>query len=357
MTTNFEILDTAKQSDRRRWAAAWAAWPNREVFAHPAYVELFSRTTDRSLCALLSGGDVPLVLFPFILRPLTQEPWVGATDEIFDIATPYGYGGPFALKPETDLAKDFWEHFDEWAQRRGVVTSFVRLSLFKEQTVPFRGDVLDKAPNIVRRLDLNADELWRDYAHKVRKNVKRAKKNGLRVEVDHEGRRLDDFLDTYTSTMDRREAGRGYYFPRSFFERIVRDIPGGFMFFHVLKDETVVSTELVLVSAEHIYSFLGGTRAEAFGLRPNDLLKHEVIRWGLSAKKKTFVLGGGYQPNDGIHRYKLSFAPSGEMPFQVGTRVFDEGRCAKLVEMRQEWEATKGQTWEPDPGFFPPYRA
>ena len=79
----------------------------------------------------------------------------------------------------------------------------------------------------------------------------------------------------------------------------------------MLSEGRVVSTELVFVAAEHVYSFLGGTLTEALELRANDLLKHEIIRWARDAGRKTFVLGGGYGAADGIFRYKLSFAPKG----------------------------------------------
>ena len=323
----------------------------------PTYVDLFRRAGDFSLCAILSKEDAGLAMFPFILRPLSEEKWAGKNAEgLFDIITPYGYGGPFSLEMGRIFPDDFWNPFEEWARKKGVVSCFARLSLFEEQLVPFRGEVVEKGPNVVRSLSISEEELWRDYAHKVRKNVKRARRSGLVVELDEDGERLDDFLDIYKATMDRREAGRGYYFPRSFFERIVRDLPGGYAFFHALSSGKVVSTEMVLVSANHIYSFLGGTRSESFSLRPNDLLKHEIIRWGSSSGKKTFVLGGGYKPSDGIYRYKLSFAPKGVRTFYVGEKIFDKAQYETLIERRRKWESAKDRCWHPTEGFFPSYR-
>src|ERR1035438_1807073 len=119
--------------------------------------------------------------------------------------------------------------------------------------------------------------------------------------------------------MDRRNAGEAYYFPREYFERIHADLKGQFAYFHALIGGAVVSTELVLVSAQRVYSFLGGTDAAWFHVRPNDLLKVEIMNWARSAGKTEFVLGGGYARGDGIYRYKLSFAPSGSVPFSIGS--------------------------------------
>lgn len=344
----FRVWDAGVAGERERWEAAWQGWGAREAFAHPAYAALFAREGDRVCCAAM-GGASGGILFPLIVRP------VPGAAALCDLVSPYGYGGPFAWG---DVSPDaFWRGLEEWAGRAGAVSLFTRLPLFRHQTIPFAGEVEYKGPNVVRSLDLDMDRMWMDYAHKVRKNVKKAERAGLRAEVDPAGERLDEFLEIYHDTMQRRGAARGYYFPEAFFRSILREMPGQFAFFHVLSGERVVSTELVLDSAEHVYSFLGGTREEAFDLRPNDLLKHEVIRWARERGKRAFVLGGGVEPADGIFRYKLAFAPDGEVPFHVGKRVFDPGTYARLTDARRSAEREGGRSWEPDPGYFPAYRA
>ena len=285
------------------------------------------------------SGDGRGALFPFLLRPLAAEPWTELGETACDLVTPYGYGGAFAWNCEDGDAETFWDQFQSWAVAHRVVSSFARLSVFPEQQLPFAGEVAVNRPNIVRSLDLTPDELWRDFEHKVRKNVNCAKRSGLSVEVDPAGRRIDDFLAVYYATMDRRgAAAAAYFFSREFFACLIRGLPGQFVFFHALLAGRVVSTELVLLSAENMYSFLGGTLAEAFAQRPNDLLKHEAILWGRQAGKRAFVLGGGYDGEDGIYRYKKSFAPDGSRPFCVARQIHDPAAYDRLVERRRQWE-------------------
>jgi len=350
------ICDAAVPTERDRWQKAWQSWPGREVFAHPGYVQLFVRPNDRAMCAILpaaAGG----VLFPFILRPLAGEPWAQVGEPACDLVSPYGYGGAFAWNCTEDQKQAFGRGLAAWAKSQAVASSFVRLSLFAEQQIPLPGEVAVDRPNVVRSLHLNPDELWQDFEHKVRKNVKCAKRSGLTTEIDLTGRRLEDFLAIYYSTMERRGADGAYYFPRDFFESILRDLAGQFAFFHVLSGTRVVSTELVLVSADNLYSFLGGTLGEAFAQRPNDLLKHEIILWGQQAGKRAFVLGGGYAADDGIYRYKKSFAPHGSRPFCVGKQVHDSVTYDRLVRQRRGWELSRGNAWTPRPDYFPAYRA
>ncbi|MBE0447475.1 MAG: GNAT family N-acetyltransferase [Actinobacteria bacterium] len=351
--SSFQVLDAAIPEERTHWVAVWGSWPAREVMAHPDYVQLFARVCDQSCCAIMDNGTGK-IMFPFILRPLPVEPWGGKSDS-YDLISPYGYGGPFALGTTDALA--FWKEFDEWAKRVGVVSTFTRLSLFPEQVIPFAGDIEIRGPNIVRTLDLDSRAMWMDYKHKVRKNVKRAQGASLRVEVDLVGARLDDFIAIYQSTMERRNAEDYYYFTEDFFLSALSNLQGQLAFFHALYEGKVVSTELVLISADNIYSFLGGTLAEAFALRPNDLIKHTIIEWGRERGKKAFVLGGGYNGCDGIFLYKKSFAPNGEVPFKIGKRIYDLEIYEELVLMRRAWEAVNGRSWDPRSDFFPSYRA
>jgi hypothetical protein len=302
------------------------------VHAHPEYVRLFE--DGRALCAVDDG-----VLYPFLLRELP----LGA--EGADIVTPYGYGGAFRTGPVGPDA--FWAAFDAWAAAQGVVSELVRFSLFRDRLLPYPGEREQRLVNVVRDLGPREDELWMDYEHKVRKNVKKALRSGLHAEIDETGERLDDFLRIYDQTLDRRLAPGRYRFPRTFFERIRDRLPGQFVYAHVLHGDRVVSSELALLSATSAYSFLGGTDEESFVLRPNDLLKVELIRWAKAAGKQRLVLGGGFEGEDGIFRYKRSFAPHGLVPFEIGTRILRPDAYAELTERA-------GGAREP--GFFPAYR-
>ncbi len=351
---SFEVLLADRSEERRRWVQAWEEWPAREVYAHPSYVELFAGP-EGAAAAAVCRMDGTTVLYPFLIRAIRGEPfWMPDCGDCVDIASPYGYGGPYrwgAGKAGPDEV--FWRMFDEWASKAGVVSEFVRLDLHPERLVPYPGAVESRLMNVIRSLDVTSEELLADVAHKVRKNVKRARASGIRVTLDEVGSRLEDFERIYSSTMERREADSRYLFSLAWFQRLVAALPGQFAFFHALKGDTVVSTELVLVSSDFVYSFLGGTDATAFADRPNDLLKYEIMLWARACGKQEFVLGGGYEPGDGIFKYKESFAPHGVVPFSTGSRILDRERYSALANRADEIREQASV----DSSFFPAYRA
>ncbi|MFY1660815.1 GNAT family N-acetyltransferase [Micromonospora sp. WMMD1274] len=350
-----EILDARRPADDERWRALHREWDRREVFAHPAYLRLFAGPQDEPLAAY-ARTEHGFVLYPFLLRP-ADAPHLGVPPGRYhDITSPYGYGGAFQRETDEREAKEFWESFDAFCARRNVVSEVTRLSLFEDERLSPPGPVREKQLNVVRDLRPSDEEMWREFDHKVRKNVNKARRNGVTVEVDLDGARLDDFLGIYESTMDRRAAASGYYFPRDFFARIIDELPGQFAFFHAFHEGKVISTELVLVSALSIYSYLGGTDQAAFDLRPNDLLKVEICRWGRAQGRTRFVLGGGYAPDDGIFRYKRAFAPRGLVPFHLGTRVIDEQIYGRLCSAHRQEGTRRDPAWSGSSEFFPEYR-
>lgn len=351
------ILDAHVPEDHRRWISVWRQCPSREVFAHPAYVELEADSDRTRARAAILETDDGTVLYPFLQRRLdTLSCWTPDIGAASDITAPYGYGGPnvWGATDRDALAAQFWDAFDLWAMRERIVSEFVRFSLFADSMLPYRGEREERQANVVRSLTLPIEAIWMDFEHKVRKNVKKAQRSALHI-VHDEGERLEAFLDIYAHTMDRRTAHDRYYFPREYFLRLQQQLPGQFRYFHAVLDGRVVSTELVLISENSVYSFLGGTRDAAFEHRPNDLLKHAIITWAQEQGKENFVLGGGVEPEDGIFRYKLAFAPEGRCPFFVGTRILLPELYERLRLTRLSHAAAEG-AMPPRPGYFPAYR-
>jgi hypothetical protein len=356
MPMRFRVLDGASAHDRAAWLALWRAWPGREVMAHPEYAPLFARPCDRVVCAV-GEDDGGAVVFPLLLRPLATEPWAGPGERRLDAVAPYGYGGPFAFGagPRDDAA--FWRAYVRWCRSAGVVSTFTRLSLFPEQVPALPFPVAVHAPNVVVPLEGGAEAVWRGYATRVRRWVKTAERAGLTVEVDRDAARLDAFVRVYAHTMERNGADAFYLFSSEFFEGLTQRLRGCYAFFHALGPDGVVSSDLVLCSAESVYYFLGGTLEEAFPLGPNYLVKHHVARWAVAQGKARYVLGGGYAPDDGLIRYKRAYTRGPDVPFKQARLVHDEEGYRELAARRAAHAAGAGEPWTPRPGFFPAYRA
>lgn len=330
------------------WHRLWES-TGREPFAHPSYLGLTPSPGERALAACWSD-DSGEVLLPLLLRPLPDDPQVqdvagGWTDAI----SPYGYGGPF-LSGEPDLA-GFFAALRGWMRDEHVLTGFVRASLgvdLPPDAVDDGYEAVHLTDNVVVSLAGGPEGRWQHYDRKVRKNVNKARRHDLRIEVRDDFGDVAEFVSVYHGTMDRRGAHGRYWFGTEYFEGIRDRLAGCYWVADVLDpDGRVVSTELVLRSDTRCYSFLGGTHADAFPMAPNDLLKHEVIEHAAASGLSGYVLGGGYQPDDGIFRYKRAFDPDGVVPF----------RGVRLTSSSETYERLRALRPDVDPRFFPAYRA
>lgn len=268
--------------------------------------------------------------------------------KFFDLITPYGYGGFWG-----DIS-DFGalnEAYNNYCIANGYICEFVRFELQSAYQKYYDGETETRTHNVVRNLELPLDEMWMEFKQKVRKNVKRANKNNLEIIIENTDEHLKEFLDIYYSTMDRSNAEDEYYFSDAFFHTISQ-MKDNIMYFHVVFEGKIISTELVIYGAENCYSYLGGTNREYFELRPNDFLKYEIIKWAKEKGLKNFVLGGGYGADDGIFQYKTCLAPNGIVDFYIGRKIFDEEKYAKLVELR-----TRDNPSCKESKYFPQYRA
>lgn len=321
-----------------------------DVFFRPEYGKLYEKI-EGGVCEFFEykGAD-GTVRNMYIKRPV---PWLVDGKQYYDVSTPYGYGGPFLADgiSSPELIASYYQKWTEHCKANQIVAEFIRFHLFDNAAfrTAYPGEVVQVSNNVVRDLNPSQDEMWMQFEQKVRKNVKRAMSNGLRISIETDGSQLDEFLHIYYATMERNNAKDYYYFERSYFEDIIKTLPDSFAFFNVWHDDVMISTELVLCSDKYVYSFLGGTLDEYYPLRPNDFLKWEIIKWSKETGHTAFILGGGYGADDGIYRYKKAFAPGDDVPFYVGRSVFNEAVYKQLVAEREK--AGRFNT-----NYFPLYR-
>lgn len=359
--SSFRVLE-AEGSLRQEWLALLDSWPDREVFAHPDYLSLHAQAGQKPICLVYESSE-GRVLYPLIIRDLRATPfWESSNEALFDAAgPPYGYGGPFvqgtAGGDTRTLLEGFFGRYHEWARSQGVVCEYLTFSPHEQDTPGYPGAMVVRSQCVVRSLDLQPEQMLRDYKETVARQVRSAGRAGVSVEVDLTGDRASEFLSVYAETMRRREADASYALNFEFLDRLNRSLRGQYAYFYALLGGKIVSTELVLLSAGSSFFFRGGTLAEAFPAKPNHLLKHCIILWSREQGKRSYVLGGGNDSDDSLYRYKLSFAPHGARPLRVGKWIFDDDQYQRLLAARLAYECARGMEWRPRAGFFPAYRA
>lgn len=335
------VFEADKEDDYKCWNQIIEKYFKNEPMLKASYHKLFSNAENSGIAVLYKCNE-GLIIYPFIKRKVPDS------TEYFDIISAYGYGGPYCSSGIfADQWNDFWMLFDEWCKENRIVSEVIKFGLLGNENCCFPGKIETVMNNVVRTLGLSAEDMYREYEHKVRKNVKRAEKYELSFELGQGEQKIEKFLEIYYGTMDRRNADQKYYFDKDFFGFIDSEMKNNSYFFFVYYKEIPISTELVLVSEENIYSYLGGTNPDYFDMRPNDYMKVKIIEWGTKNGYKNYILGGGHGSEDGIFRYKKAFAPNGIKKFKIGSRIVDTEGYKKICNQKGVDE---------DNNFIPAYR-
>lgn len=308
------------------------------------------------VCFVLRKKNVPIIIMPVYVRPIEAEE---LNDKYYDAISPYGYSGPmYDANIDDDYLRFFWSEVDSWYLQNNVVSEFIRFSLNYNYRC-YTGNLDPSLVNVRGRL-LPIETLWKNFKQKVRNNVRKAEKSNLRFEIFHGEFGSDiikNFHDIYIDTMDRNMAANKYYFSLAYFKQLLSNNPLACAIAFVYDKQTPISAELILISEDSIYSFLGGTNSKYFEVRPNDYLKYKVAEWGFNQNKQYYILGGGRENKDGLYSYKKSFFSNDQDAiYYTGRKIVNLDMYKKLTELSLKFKINEFER-NIVLNYFPIYRS
>lgn len=349
-----EVLDLNQEVNRELYENIIKSFNSKRPYDSLDFINSFSDGFENLIC-LKYSQDNNVVMLPGYLREIELT-------DMVDFISPYGYSGLiYKTNTAVNIVKKGWSEIKAYLDNN-VVSSFIRFSLDSDYSV-FEEGVVPIMKNI-KGVIIDYDAQSANFDRKVRKNVKRAKREGLVTDIIKGGDltdiQLNSFHEIYIDTMKRNNAGEKYFFTLEQFGSFAKSRGDLCAFCFIYDSDKVVSVEMVLQSDDAIFSFLGGTLEEAFRKRPNDLLKYALINWAREEGIMYFVLGGGYGAEDGIFNYKKSFFPEDVVDYYVGRFIHNKEVYDDLVEQAKlRYLKDDGKTEDEfnELSFFPLYRA
>jgi hypothetical protein len=366
---SFEIL-SAEGDDARRWTALINDLPpqRRDIHFTPEYGRIYRDSYGfEPLLAVYSDSD-HFVIQPFIRRPLRELPFLAqsADASYWDIANPYGYGGPLssAEDPETGhrLYQRYTETFAAWCDSEDLASEFASLH-------PFMAD--HQRELIGRTIDLRheKDVVFIDLSHGSegilsginrghRSGINKASRANVQIRrVEPTDANLDILSEVYRQTMVRRNAATRWFVPDSFFLNCFKHLgPNRASIFFAYVGSVVECVYLLMHDFGIAYYHFAGTRAQFPELRANNLTMYETALWAQKAGYGRYHLGGGVtsREHDTLLRFKAGFSNL-RAPLYTYFCVRDKTVYDRLCERKRAYElATSGVESQSD--FVPIYR-
>ncbi|MDF2713130.1 MAG: hypothetical protein K0R28_55 [Paenibacillus sp.] len=343
-----------ESSDATRWNSYISQITEADIYFRAEYCRIYEENGEGAAKLFIYSEGDHFVCYPFLLRCIDDLPAIrdaGIGKSYYDIATPYGYGGPLVSDPSPEsrdgLMKRFSAAFHRYCLDQNVVTEFVRFHpiLKNHEWYP------EVKPSYVKNticLHLTDDEttITGRYKSDNRNRIRKARKEGLNI-VHGETDRLEHLLKLYYSTMDRNHAIPYYYFNESFFLNTVNLLDGNIELFEIMHQDKIIASCLFMHFNHYVHYHLMGSDLEYLKFAPINLLIHEAMLWAKGKGYKYLHLGGGYSGNDSLYRFKKTFNEEKSLDYYVGNRIHMPDVYGKLEEHIRELA---------EEDYFPIYR-
>ncbi len=126
----------------------------------------------------------------------------------------------------------------------------------------------------LRDLSMGADALWNELDPNLRRQVRKARKNEVRVEIDRTGDLLEPFYTVFCRFT--REAGTPV-FGRDFLQNVAAEFAGSFNIVVVWHKDTPIGGYFQLEMGHTVYGVWGATLRDYLNLRPVHLAMWELM--------------------------------------------------------------------------------
>ena len=342
------VFDTSSQSE---WQQVLPA--TTSVFGSYEYARIVEAQTGYKACLFVWTAEDMEIAYPFFLRPIHSLPFATSIPgAVWDTLTPE-YTGPILTKGIPQDHDRYQLAFSAFCHQQGIVAEFAHLHPWRsEQGCLDMKDVSEDRAIVYVDLTVPSDLLWQDhFTYGCRTKIRRSQNAQVHVfaatSVDH----VAEFHRIYTNTMLRNQAQAKYLFPLGYFEAIFRQMPDHACFMMAEYQGKLIAGNLYLHDATDVYGYLGGTDMDFKHVGPSNAVVYRAILWAQDMGKKRLILGGGYQPNDGVFQFKANFSP-----LRASFRVYRKTHSPNLYShLCSAWSRYYNAEL-PQNAYFPAYR-
>lgn len=341
---NFAFLEPSDP----RWNEVLARL-RHDFFHLPGYVSLEATRLRGQARAAWVQGDFGELFLPLIVR----EHEFGGVDAM----SPYGYPGPIGEVREPRLREAF-DHLWAGIGEQGVESVFIRCHPWAGPDLSGLGGqdgewLIEHGSTVTIDLSQEEHALFMAYRGTTRNLVRRLARDGFQV-YEAPWSRSGEFLEIYTSTMERLDASAGYFFDQAYLDLLKQELGDGLALFLVERDGQTAAAGLATCHDGTAQYYLSGARPEFSRASPTRILVDAMWRWAKANGGARMNLGGGLGGSeDSLFKFKAGFSRD-RAQFQ-SLRVVTRPERFRLSVAA--WEAQYGRGAPGPTEFFPPYRA
>lgn len=321
-----------------------------DIYFEPEYARLYE-TADNQAVEYRFECEYGIVTNLFLKRKIN----ISLPDGIqyYDIATPYGYGGP-VIHSTTDKEKliaAYFEDFKAYTGRENIIADFVRFHPIIGNGVDFReayNAIFDRK-TVGTNLTYD-DVIGTEFSKHKRKDIRRILKNPkISYKIDEDPSTLDDFVEIYYSTMDRNRADSYYFFRPEYFQKMLEKLKPHIITAKVLLGDKLIAMGIYFRYGKYLHAHLSGTLSEYLDYSPAYILKYALAVYGHEHGYDVIHYGGGStrSEDNSLYKFKREFGKNTVFDFYIAKKVWNEDVYQRICD-------TAGVDIKSE--FFPAYR-
>ncbi|USG67143.1 GNAT family N-acetyltransferase [Brevibacillus ruminantium] len=256
--------------------------------------------------------------------------------DLYDVQTPYGYGGALATTTSPSFLARSWAAYHEWCRENRILAELVRFHPLLENWRLYPGEVTLNRETVA--IDLTGDDLFAQYLTRGRRKVRKAWRQGFTVEWTDHAEFFSYFPRLYNQLMEDLEAASFYFFPDSYYQAWERFANAHYALCRW--EGQVVAAAFFYRNAEILEYHLSAASAAGKEWGATSLLIHEAARLGKEYGCRYLHLGGGTDPSPENPLFFFKSGFSGQRgKFYLGKTIFLPER---YEELRCDWRMKNG---------------
>ncbi len=298
------------------------------------------------------------VFWPHLVRDIPNG--VENNLRLFDLITPYGYGGPlicYNTNDSSDIRRSlhfFMKTYLKFAERKNYICEFVRFHPLIKNWEPFyedfRGVIAFDHNNDTVSVDLSRglDQIWREFRKGHRYNINKTERENCEVKILQNPSEADieAFISLYYATMENCHASQKYFFPPSFIKDHFSRLSA--VLINLDYCGKLIGASMFITEGPYIHYHLSGSNNDIKGVYPSALIIWNAIKWAIENNFTYLHLGGGLGRNDSLFNFKSGFSKAIN-PYYTGKIIFNHEQYDALTKSCGNLNTNAK--------FFPAYRS
>lgn len=321
-----------------------------DIYFLPEWGKLYEEHDNGKVAIFEFQNNRGHIYYQFMKRQLPPE--LDCKDYV-DLVTSYGFNGPVIIECKEAnrqiLITDFDEAFQLYCERENIISEYIRFSPWLKNHLDFEKIYTTKYNNYTLFTDLKVNDFFmEEFNSKIRNQIRKAIKNGVKVEFDFSGSSVSEFSRLYEITATKNSFSNYYLFSDDFLKKTFGVLQGKQFIMNAWFEEKCISSAIFLHYNDFIHYHLSANDPHYYSLCANSLILYEAAKWGQANGKKQLHLGGAF--SDELFAFKKQFTKKGIFDYYVGKKIRDERMYQELLAIKMK----KGKISNLE--YFPLYR-